>query len=54
MSVNNSLVEKQVTFSAFLTKDAVKNKINEVVGGKDGQTFMTAILSAIFWAVLSA
>lgn len=47
MSVNNSLVEKQVTFSAFLTKDAVKNKINEVVGGKDGQTFMTAILSAV-------
>ena len=44
----NSLVkgEKKQTFSVFLTQDAIKKKINEVIGGKDGQRFMTAILSA--------
>jgi len=48
MAVNNSLVkQKKPAFSVFLTQDAVKNKINEVVGGKEGQSFMTAILSAV-------
>lgn len=48
MAVNNSLVKKESgTFSVFLTSDAVKNKINEVVGGRDGQRFMTQILSAV-------
>lgn len=47
--VNNALTKKEgkSTFSVFLTQDAVKAKINEVVGGKDGQSFMTAILSAV-------
>ena len=31
----------------FLTQDAIKKKINEVIGGKGGQRFMTAILSAV-------
>ena len=45
----NSLVKgekKQPSFSVFLTQDAIKKKINEVIGGKGGQRFMTAILSA--------
>ena len=47
MAVNNSLARKQNTFSTFLTNDAVKNKINQTLGGKDGQRFMSAILSAV-------
>lgn len=49
MAVNNSLVNqaKKPTFSGFLTSGAVKQKINEVIGGKDGQRFMTQILSAV-------
>lgn len=49
MSVNNSLVKQQQkpSFSVFLTSTAVKQKINEVIGGKDGQRFMTQILSAV-------
>lgn len=49
MAVGNNLVAQAAkpTFSAFLTKDAIKNKINEVIGGKDGQRFMTQIMSAV-------
>lgn len=46
----NSLVKgekKQPSFSVFLTQDAIKKKINEVIDGKGGQRFMTAILSAV-------
>lgn len=50
MAVNNSLVKKEdgtpKTFSAFLATDAVRKKINDIVGGKDGQRFITAIISA--------
>lgn len=48
--VQNSLVKNNQTtkpsLSAYLQRDAVKNKINEVVGGKDGQRFISAIVSA--------
>jgi recombination protein RecT len=49
MATGNSLTKKQEgnTFSTFLTSDAVKQKINQIVGGKDGQRFMTAIISAV-------
>lgn len=49
MAVNNSLAKRQekATFSAFLTKDAVKNQINSIVGGKEGQRFISAIVSAV-------
>lgn len=51
MAVNNSLVRtngnKPQTFSAFLTSDAIKNRINNMVGGKDGQRFITSIISAV-------
>lgn len=47
MAVNNSLQKKQKpTLGAYLTKDAVRSKINEIVGGKDGQRFISAIVSA--------
>ena len=45
--VNNSLVEKKETFSTFITGDAVKKKINEMIGGQDGQRFITSIISAV-------
>lgn len=49
MAVNNSLVQsqKKEVFSTFLTKDSVKSMINNTLGGKDGQRFMAAILSAV-------
>ena len=47
MAVNNSLQKTQKTsISAYMSQDAVKNKINEVIGGKDGSRFITAIVSA--------
>lgn len=47
--VNNSLVktEGKKTFSNFLMGDAIKKKINETVGGANGQRFITSILSAV-------
>lgn len=51
MAVNNSLAPRQgnkpQTFSAFLTSDAIKNRINNMVGGKDGQRFISAVISAV-------
>lgn len=49
MAVNNSLAKRQEggTLSAYLANDAVKRKINEMVGGKDGQRFITSIISAV-------
>ena len=50
MAVNNSLVKKsnqKLGITAYLTADAVKNQINSVVGGKDGQKFISAIVSAV-------
>jgi len=49
--VTNQLVKsgdkKPQTFSAFLTSDAIKNRINAMVGGKDGQRFISAVVSAV-------
>ena len=49
MAVNNSLAKSQqrLGITAYLTQDAVKNQINQVVGGKDGQKFISAIVSAV-------
>lgn len=49
MGVSNSLTQRtqKTKFSAFLTQDAVKNQINSIVGGKDGQRFISAIVSAV-------
>ena len=48
-TTKQSLVKKATkeTFSMYLTKDAVKNQINTILGGKDGARFMTSILSAV-------
>ena len=42
-----SSLTTQNTFSTFLTGDAIKTKINEMIGGKDGQRFITSIISAV-------
>lgn len=52
MAVTNSIAPrtnsgKPQTFSAFLTQDAIKKRINDMIGGKDGQRFVTAIISAV-------
>lgn len=49
MAVQNSLAKSQQRFgiSAYLTQDAVKKQINDVIGGKDGQRFISAIVSAV-------
>lgn len=47
MAVKNSLQKTTKTgLATYLSQDAVKNKINEVIGGKDGQRFISAIVSA--------
>lgn len=48
MAVGNSLANRNKTeLTAYLTQDAVKNQINNVVGGKNGQRFISAIVSAV-------
>lgn len=49
MAVNNSLANKsqRLGLTAYLTQDAVKQQINDVIGGKDGQRFISAIISAV-------
>lgn len=51
-AVKNSLqpadqAKKKMSLTAYLTNDAVKNQINQVVGGKDGQRFISSIISAV-------
>lgn len=51
MAVNNSLAtrgkaQQNLGITEYLTKDAIKNQINKVVGGKNGQRFISAIVSA--------
>ena len=51
MAVNNSLVQKKsnqrLGITAYLTADAVKNQINNVVGGKNGTRFISSVVSAV-------
>lgn len=47
MTVKNSLAPTRATFSTFITKDGVKDMINRTIGGKDGQRFISAIVSAV-------
>lgn len=51
MAVQNSLTQSKASqrlgITAYLTQDAVKNQINNVIGGKDGQRFISAIVSAV-------
>lgn len=43
----NSLVEKKPTFSAFMSSPAIQKKIADVVKGKDGDRFITSLVSAV-------
>ena len=50
MAVQNSLAKKQsqrLGITAYLTNEAVKNQINNVIGGKDGTKFISAVVSAV-------
>jgi recombination protein RecT len=49
MAVKNTLANRnqKASLTAYLTNDAVKNQINNVIGGKDGQRFISAIISAV-------
>lgn len=51
MAVNNSLQkaqsQKRLGIGSYLTGEAVKNRINQVIGGKDGQRFISAVVSAV-------
>ena len=50
MAVNNSLTTKanaKMGMAAYLTQDAVKSQINNIVGGKNGTRFITSIVSAV-------
>lgn len=45
--VTNSLVKQKSTFSSFLTSPTVSKKISEMIQGKDGSKFTTALISAV-------
>lgn len=46
--VNNSLVKsKKTNLTAYLTSDAVKSQINKVIGGANGDRFVSSIISAV-------
>lgn len=49
MAVQNSLTsqKKGNGLTAYLTQDAVKNQINSVIGGKNGDRFISSIVSAV-------
>lgn len=47
--VNNNLTQakKKTGLTAYLTQDAVKTQINNIIGGKDGSRFISSIVSAV-------
>ena len=49
MAVSNSLTKanQKMGMAAYLTQDAVKAQINNIVGGKNGTRFITSIVSAV-------
>lgn len=50
MAVKNSLAARQskkMGITAYLTENAVKEQINKVIGGKNGQRFIASIVSAV-------
>lgn len=50
MATSNSLAkapQKKAGITAYLTDDAVKRQINNVIGGKDGAKFIASIVSAV-------
>lgn len=49
MAVGNSLVQKkqQMDISSYMTHDVIKKKITDMVGGKNGGRFISAVVSAV-------
>lgn len=51
MTVTNSLTatkaNQKLGLTAYLTQNAVKNQINSAIGGKNGQRFISSIVSAV-------
>lgn len=51
MAVQNNLAQarnnQRLGITAYLTNDAVKNQINNVIGGKDGTKFIASVVSAV-------
>lgn len=50
MAVKNQLAQRsnqRMGMAAYLTNDAVKNQINQIVGGKSGPRFISSIISAV-------
>lgn len=50
MAVKNQLANRsnqRLGMAAYLTQDAVKNQINQIVGGKSGPRFISSIISAV-------
>lgn len=48
MAVQSKLAKaNKPTFSQFMSSPVVVNKVNNIVGGKNGQRFITAIVSAV-------
>ena len=50
MAVGNKLATRsnqRMGMAAYLTNDAVKNQINQIVGGKSGPRFISSIISAV-------
>lgn len=44
---SGGLASKKQSFSTFMNQPAIRQKIQEVVGGKDGQRFISALVSAV-------
>lgn len=44
---NTAVATRSNTFSAFMAGDAIKQKINEIVGGKKGDGFVTSIVACV-------
>lgn len=50
MAVNNSLATRsngKMGITAYLTNDAVKDQISKVIGGKNGDRFISSVISAV-------
>ena len=49
MAVQNTLTKanQKMGITAYLTADAVKDRLNKIIGGKDSSKFITAIVSAV-------
>lgn len=49
MAIQNSLTKKsqRLGLTSYLTQEAVKNQINNVIGGENGQRFISSIVSAV-------